>query len=61
MAGETITNILNTWADIGVFAYLLPFLMIFALVFGILTKSKLLGENKAVHATLALTVGLLAL
>lgn len=57
----TITDVLNDWADMGVFAYLLPFLMIFSLVFGILSKSKLLGENKAVHAVLALTVGLLAL
>jgi len=51
---NTVTNILNTWADIGVFAYILPFLMIFALVYGILSESKILGKNKAVHATLAL-------
>ncbi len=58
---NTVTNILNTWADIGVFAYILPFLMIFALVYGILSESKILGKNKAVHATIALAVGLLAL
>ncbi len=58
---NTITDILNQWADFGVFAYILPFLMIFALVYGILSKSKLLGENKGVHATLALVIGLLAL
>jgi len=58
---NTITNVLNTWADYGVFAYVLPFLMIFALVYGLLSKSKLLGENRGVHATLALVIGLLAL
>ncbi len=58
---NTITDVLNTWADYGVFAYVLPFLMIFALVYGLLSKSKLLGENRGVHATLALVVGLLAL
>ena len=57
----TITDVLNTWADYGVFAYVLPFLMIFALVYGLLSKSKLLGENRGVHATLALVIGLLAL
>jgi len=57
----TITDVLNAWADMGVFAYLLPFLMIFAIVFGVLSKSEILGKNKAVHAVLALTVGLLAL
>jgi len=61
MVSTTITDVLNSWAEVGVFAYLLPFLMIFAIVFGILSKSRLLGDNKAVHAVLALTVGLLAL
>ncbi len=58
---SSIGDVLNTWADLGVFAYALPFLLIFAIVFGILTKSKILGENKGVQATVALAVGLLAL
>jgi len=58
---NTITDILNTWADFGVFAYILPFLIIFAIVFGLLNKGGLLGKNKAVHATIALAVGLLSL
>ncbi|MBR9704357.1 hypothetical protein GOV12_03020 [Candidatus Pacearchaeota archaeon] len=57
----TIVEVLRTWEQAGVFAYLLPFLMIFAVVFGILNKSKLLGTNKGVQATIALTVGLLSL
>ena len=59
--GNTITDVLNTWADYGVFAYVLPFLMIFAVVFGILSKTKILGTNKGVQATIALAIGLLAL
>ncbi|MEK6935772.1 MAG: hypothetical protein AABW67_03215 [Nanoarchaeota archaeon] len=58
---NTITDILNQWADYGVFAYVLPFLLIFAVVFGILSKTKVLGENKGVQATIALAIGLLAL
>ena len=58
---NSIGGILQSWADLGVFAYLLPFLMIFAVVYGILSQSKILGENKGVNATIALTVGLLAL
>lgn len=58
---KTIGDILYDWADFGVFAYLLPFLMIFAIVFGILNKTTLLGENKGVQATIALAVGLMAL
>ncbi len=59
--GYNITDILNMWASYGVFAYALPFLLIFAIVFGILNKTKLLGENKGVQATIALAMGLLAL
>ena len=57
----TITDILNQWADIGVFAYVLPFLMIFAVVYGILAKTGIFGKNKGVDATIALAMGLLAL
>ena len=59
--GTTITDILNSWADMGVFAYVLPFLMIFAVVFGLMNKSKILGTNKGVQAVIALSVGLLSL
>jgi len=58
---NTITDILNNWADLGIFAYVLPFLMLFAIVFGILNKSKILGDNRGVQATIALAVGLLSL
>lgn len=58
---NAITDVLNAWADAGVFAYVLPFLMIFAIVYGLINKSKLLGENKGVQATIALAVGLLSL
>lgn len=58
---DTITEVLNQWADAGVFAYLLPFLFIFAVVFGILNKTKVLGESKGVQATIALALGLLSL
>ena len=58
---NTITEVLNEWADAGVFAYLLPFLFIFAVVFGILNKTRVLGESKGVQATIALALGLLSL
>jgi len=58
---DTITEVLNQWADAGVFAYLLPFLFIFAVVFGILNKTKVLGDSKGVQATIALALGLLSL
>ncbi len=56
-----LTDILNYLADWGVFSYLLPFLLIFAVVYGILETGKILGTNKGVHATIAIAIGLLAL
>ncbi len=57
----SIGDILNLWGDMGVFAYLLPFLMIFAMVYGILSRTEVLGKNKGVNVTIALAFGLLAL
>jgi len=59
--GTDIGYILQTWADMGIFAYALPFLLIFAIVFGILQATRMLGENKGVSAVIALAVGLLSL
>jgi hypothetical protein len=59
--GASVTQILNSWEQMGVFAYVLPFLLIFAVVFAILNSSKMLGNNKGVHATISLAVALMAL
>ena len=61
MPYTTITDVLNLWSQVGIFAYLLPFLMLFAIVFGILSKINIFGPNKGVNATIALAVGLLSL
>ena len=59
-SGE-IGKFLDVLSQAGFFSYLLPFLLIFALVYGILTKLKLFEATKAVNAIIALAVGLLAL
>ncbi len=59
--GGTIGNLLNEWQQAGFFSYLLPFLLIFAVIFGILSQSEFFKKNKAVNAIIALVVGLLAL
>jgi hypothetical protein len=62
----TVTNgwlgdLFVQWEQIGLFSYLLPFLLIFALIFGILTKVKLFKENKAINAIIALVMGIMAI
>jgi len=58
----TITDVLNYWNYVGVFSYVIPFLLIFAVVFAILDKSGILGNsNKAINTIVAASIGLLAL
>jgi len=59
--GGTIGNMLDQWAQIGVFTYVLPFLIIFALIFAILNQIKLFNKNRGVNAIIALAVGFMSL
>jgi hypothetical protein len=55
--GETLQQL----ADFGVFDYVLPFLLVFALVFGLLSKVKMFEDNKAVPLIIGVTIGALSL
>ena len=58
----TITDVLNIWNEMGVFSYVIPFLLIFAVVFAILKKTGLLGdENDGILAIISVSIGLLSL
>ncbi|MBU2576958.1 MAG: hypothetical protein KKF50_04515 [Nanoarchaeota archaeon] len=57
----TVTDVLNIWNDIGVFSYVIPFLLIFAVIFAILDKTKILGDNKTIESIVAAAIGLLSL
>ena len=60
--GGTFGNLLAQWEQLGIFSYVLPFLLIFALIFGLLQRMKVFGENsKAINAVIALSVGLMSL
>jgi len=60
-----ITEVLNIWNDIGVFSYVIPFLLIFSIIFAILQKSHILSDeknpNKAILAIISVSAGLLSL
>ncbi len=59
--GGAFGNVLATWEQVGIFSYVLPFLIIFSLVFGILSRVNLFKDNRTINAILALSVGLLSL
>jgi hypothetical protein len=62
---QPIGVILQDLAELDVFFYVLPFLLLFALVFAVLQKINIMGgeakDNKGVNAVIAVTVALLAL
>jgi hypothetical protein len=49
------------WDALGLYDTLLPFLLIFAVIFGILTATNILGDNRGVSTVIALVLALLAL
>ena len=59
--GGALGDLFSSWEQAGFFSLLLPFLLIFALVFGILTKLQIFKEARAVNAIIALAVGLMSL
>ena len=53
-------DMVNYLVEIGVFDIFLPFLLVFAIVFAILEKTQILGQNKSnISALVAVVVGLL--
>lgn len=62
---QPIGIILQQWADFGIFFYVLPFLLIFAIVFAILQKMNIFGkgeeDKRGINAIIALTIALLSL
>lgn len=56
----SIPEILSQWESAGIYDYVLPFLLLFAVIFGILSATSAFGKNKGVHVTVALVVALLA-
>lgn len=59
--GGAVGNMFTIWEEAGFFSYLLPFLLIFALIFGILTQIKIFKDSKAINGIIAFVVGLMAL
>ncbi len=59
--GTNISDILNQWAYFGVFDYILPFLLIFAIIYAILSKIPTFSDNSGAVLIISITIGLLSL
>tara|TARA_Y100000310_G_scaffold342216_1_gene444370 strand:- start:711 stop:1259 length:549 start_codon:yes stop_codon:yes gene_type:complete len=53
-------DLFEYWERLGVFDIVLPFLLVFAIVYGILKYMKIFGNDKGVHAILSIVIGILA-
>lgn len=49
---------LNIWSSNGIFDVALPLLLFFAIIFSILNRTKILGENKAIDAVVAFIISM---
>jgi hypothetical protein len=61
MATLSLRDMYFQWEAAGVFDFFLPALLIFAVVFGILTSTKVLGGNRGIHFIIAAAIAILAI
>lgn len=59
--GFGFQDLLIQLQNMGFFDYILPFLLIFALSYAILTKIKVLGESRGASLIIAIAIGLLSI
>lgn len=59
--GSTIQDMLIQLEYLGFFNYVLPFLLVFAVIYGILSFTKVFQEQKAVNIIVAIILGLLSI
>jgi hypothetical protein len=57
----SLYDLFAQWETAGVFDFLLPILLIFAVVYGILIQTKVLGESRGVNFLIAVVVALLSM
>ncbi len=57
----TLADLFIQWEQFGVFDLFLPFLLIFALIYGILHSTNVLGTNNGIKLIIALVIALMAM
>jgi len=59
--GGSFGNFLLQLDQLGFFTFILPFLIIFAMIFGVLSRVQMFGDNKTIYVILSLAVSLMAI
>lgn len=61
MAPFSLRDMFFQWQDVGVFDFLLPALLVFAVIFGILTSTNILGGQRGINFIVSIALALLAM
>jgi len=56
----SVQELFYYWEGLGVFEFLLPFLLVFAIVYGVLQYMRIFGGDKGVHVIISVVIGVLA-
>ncbi len=56
-----VTRVLDDWNRMGIFSYVLPFMLIFAVVYVILDNVSVFKDRKGINLVISVAVGLLSL
>lgn len=51
---QGLQDVVNTLKEIGVFEFYLPFIIVFAILFGLLVKTKIFGDQRGIAIVIAL-------
>lgn len=57
----SLRDLFFQWQDAGIFDFLLPVILIFAVVFGILTSTNILGGQRGINFLVSIALALLAM
>ena len=60
-SGGGFDSLLGNLQNAGFFSFILPFLLLFAIIFGLLTQMKIFKDAKGINAIIALAVSLMSL
>ncbi|MEK6898848.1 MAG: hypothetical protein AABW79_02005 [Nanoarchaeota archaeon] len=61
MAILSLQDLYFQWEAAGIFEFLLPALLIFAVIFGVLSTTRIMGANRGINMLIALSISLLAI
>lgn len=61
MADSLFAGVISTLEGMGFFTVVLPFLLVFAIIYGVLERSKIFEERHDIHAVIAFVISMMVI